>query len=263
MEAIKVVVHGASGKMGREVFSAVCSEPGLKLVGAVDLDVPSSTLDLPDGSGSVPLSDDLELILSERRPDVLVDFSIARATMPTVRLAVQHGVHLVIGTSGLKAEEISEIDKLARDHKVGAAVVPNFALGAVLMMHMAKIAARYLDSAEIIEQHHPAKADSPSGTAIATAEAMLKARGKPFLRPTEERASGSRGQEFDGIAVHSVRLPGVIARQAVLFGGPGETLSIEHNTVNRQCFMPGVILAIKGIVKHKGLVYGLDSLLGL
>ena len=263
MEALRVVVHGASGKMGQEVIRVVCAEPGLKLVGAVDLDVPQNTLSLPDGSGSVPFSSDLVSILKDCRPDVLVDFSIARAALPAARSAAKLGVHLVIGTSGLKPEEISEIDKLARTHQIGAAVVPNFAIGAVLMMYFSRIAARYFDFAEIVEGHHEKKVDSPSGTAIATARAMIEARGKPLLRPAKEKASGSRGQPVAGINIHSLRLPGLLARQEVLLGGPGETLSIKHNSISRQCFMPGVILAIKEIVTHKGLVYGLDSLLGL
>jgi 4-hydroxy-tetrahydrodipicolinate reductase len=262
MEPIRVVVHGASGKMGREVISAVCIEPSLELVGAVDLNPPSVALDLPDGSNIVPFSTDLEPILSQYQPNVLVDFSTAQATMSAVRCSVKHGIHLVIGTSGLKPEEINEIDRLAAEHKVGATVVPNFAIGAILMIHMAKIAAKYLGTAEIIEQHHPAKMDSPSGTALTTAKGMLEARGKPFIKPVSEH-SLSRGLDLDGIAVHSLRLQGIIAKQEVIFGAPGETLSIKHNTTDRQCFMPGVIMAIKEIGKHKGLVYGLDGVIGL
>ena len=263
METIKVVVHGASGKMGREVVSALCPEPDVKLVGAIDKDVPSSHLGLPDGSGSVPFSTNLEDILTSCKPDVLVDFTIAPATMPAVRSAVKHGVNLVIGTSGLTPKEIGEIDELARAHQVGAVVAPNFALGAVLMIHLAQLASKYLDYAEIIELHHHKKVDAPSGTAIATARAMLKARGRPFARPATNEASASRGKQVEGIAIHSVRLPGLLAQQEVLLGGAGQTLSIRHDTISRECFMPGVILAIKEVVKLKGLVYGLDSLLGL
>lgn len=263
MGTIKVVVHGASGKMGREVVSALCPDPDVELVGAIDKDAPSSHLDLPDGSGSVPFSTNLEHILTGCKPDVLVDFTIAPATMPAVRSAVKHGVNLVIGTSGLTPKEIGEIDELARAHQVGAVVAPNFALGAVLMIHLAQLASKYLDYAEIIELHHHKKVDSPSGTAIATAKAMLKARGRPFVRPAAKGDSASRGKQVEGIAIHSVRLPGLLAQQEVLLGGAGQTLSIKHATISRECFMPGVILAIKEVVKLKGLVYGLDSLLGL
>ena len=143
-------------------------------------------------------------------------------------------------------------------------VAPNFALGAVLMIHLAGIAARYLDHAEIIELHHHLKADAPSGTALATAKAMAVARGKPFHRPPETgKTSASRGEDVEGVTLHSVRLPGLLAHQEVLLGGPGQTLSIRHDTISRECFMPGVILAVREVVKRQGLVYGLDTLLGL
>ena len=259
MEPIRVAVRGASGKMGREVMAAVTGASGLELVGAVDLEPPLATIKLPDG---LSFSTDLDSLISEQKPDILVDFTVAGAVMPAVRAALRNGVRPVIGTSGLKQEEIDEIDQLACEYGLGAALVPNFALGAVLMIHMTKVASRYLDTAEIIETHHPAKLDAPSGTAIATAEGMLKARGKAFDKPFT-RDSQSRGQDYDGIAVHSLRLPGIIARQEVIFGGQGETLSIKHNSIDRKCFMPGVILAIREISKHEGLVYGLEGLLGL
>lgn len=265
MKPIKVVVHGAQGKMGREVVRAVWREPGMALVGAVELNPGSDHLSLPDGSsGGIPLSSDLESILERCRPDVLIDFSVAMAAMPAARTTACRGVNLVIGTTGLSAENINEIDRLATANKIGAVVAPNFALGAVLMIHLAKISARYLDYAEIIEMHHHLKADAPSGTAIATAEAMAAARGKPFSQPTQpQKPPGSRGQQVEGITIHSVRLPGIVARQEVLLGGPGQTLSLKHDAISRECYMPGVILATREVVKLKGLVYGLDSLLGL
>lgn len=264
MKPIKVVVQGALGKVGRVVINALCRESEIQVVGAVELHVSEDYLSLPDNSGSVPFSSNLEYILTSCRPDVLVDFTIAQATMPAVRVAVKQGVNLVIGTTGLTADELSEIDRLALAHKVGAVVAPNFALGAVLMIHLAKIAAKYLDYAEIIELHHNLKVDSPSGTALSTAKAMAAARGKPFKRPPEQKkTSASRGEQVEGVTIHSVRLPGLMAHQEVLLGGPGQTLSIRHDTINRECYMPGVILAIKEVVKQQGLVYGLDALLGL
>lgn len=264
MKPIKVVVQGAGGRVGRVLVDALCREPDVQLVGAVELEVADERLPLSDGSGDIPFSDDLGYILANCRPDVLVDFTIAKATMPAVRLAAGHGVNLVIGTTGLTDDEISEIDRLATAHEVGAVVAPNFALGAVLMMHLAKIAARYMDYAEIIELHHHRKADAPSGTALATAKALIKARGRPFGRVSEPaKASSSRGEQVEGIAIHSVRLPGLVAHQEVLLGGLGQTLSIRHDTIGRECYVPGVVLAIKEVVKHKGLIYGLDALLGL
>ena len=262
MKPIKVVVHGASGRVGQEIVKAVCREPEMRLVGAVDIKTTQDSLVLPDGSGAVPFSIDLEDILTRCRPEVLVDFSIAQAAMSAVRIATKQGVNLVIGTTGLTADNFDEIKRLTEANKVGAVVAPNFALGAVLMMHLAKVAAKYLDYAEIIELHHHQKADAPSGTALSTARAMATARGKPFLQPPGQ-TSESRGKQVEGAAIHSVRLPGLMAHQEVIFGAPGQTLSIRHDTINRECYMPGVMLAIKEVVKRQGLTYGLDALLGL
>ncbi len=264
MKPIRVVVQGALGRVGREVVNALCREPETQVVGAVELQVSEDYLPLPDGSGKVPFSSNLGHILTSCQPEVLVDFTTAQATMPAVRIAAKQGVNLVIGTTGLTADELSEIERLSITHQVGTVVAPNFALGAVLMMHLAKVAAKYLDYAEIIELHHHLKADSPSGTALATAKAMAEARGKPFSYPPEQgRTSGSRGEQVDGISIHSVRLPGLMAHQEVILGAPGQTLSIRHDTISRECYMPGVILAIKEVVKRQGLIYGLDALLNL
>ena len=264
MEPIKVVVQGALGRMGREVISALCRESETKVVGAVELQVAEEHLSLPDGSGAVPFSSNLDYILTSCQPDVLVDFTIAQAIMPAVRVATKHRVNLVVGTTGLTADELSEIDRLSLAHQVGAVVASNFALGAVLMIHLAKIAAKYLDHAEIIELHHHQKVDAPSGTALFTAKAMAMARGEPFYHPSEQgKTSASRGEQVEGVAIHSIRLPGLLSHQEVILGGPGQTLTIRHDTISRECFMSGIILAVKEVVKHKGLVYGLDTLLGL
>ena len=250
--------------MGQTLIGALSDEPATQVVGATELEVPGDRLLLPDGVSQVPFAADLNQILTTCRPDVLVVFTVAKATMPAVRLATERGVNLVIGTTGLSADDISEIERLATTHRVGAVVAPNFALGAVLMMHLAKICAKYLDSAEIIELHHDKKVDAPSGTALATAREMAAARDKPFQRPAEGgNAQPSRGAKIEDINIHSVRLPGLLAHQEVLFGAPGQTLSLRHDTISRECFMPGVILAVKEVVHRQGLVYGLDALLGL
>jgi len=260
---IRVAVHGALGRMGQQVIDAVCQEPEMEVAGAIDLRVDQDRLPLPHGSGTVPASSDLDSILATCKPDVMVDFSIARATMPAVRTAINQGVNLVIGTTGLTTDDIAEIERLSQERQVGAVVAPNFALGAVLMIHLAKVAARYFDYAEIIELHHHLKADAPSGTASATARAMAEARGKPFHLPKQTESLNSRGEQVEGISIHSVRLPGLMAHQEVLLGTSGQTLSIRHDTINRECYMPGVILAVKEVVKRKGLTYGLNALLGL
>ena len=260
---IKVVVNGAQGRMGWEVAKAVCREADLELVGAVELKAAPASLTLPDNSGSVPLSPDLAAILADCRPDVVVDFTTRDVAVKAARLCLEKGVNVVIGTTGLADDEVTEIGRLAQSRKVGAVVAPNFALGAVLMMHMAKLAARYFDHAEIIELHHHLKTDAPSGTAIMTARLMSEARGGSFSRPGADKALASRGGEINGITVHSVRLPGLVAHQEVLLGGLGQTLSIRHDSISRESFMPGVVLAIREVVKRQGLVYGLDTLLGL
>ena len=261
---IRVIVHGASGKVGQEVVKAVCTDPETELVGAVDLKAASDTLALPDGSGSVPFSTDLARLLEFSAADVMVDFSVAKASMPAIRTAANKGVNLVIGTTGFSAEEQAEMRQLAAANKTGIVIASNFALGAVLMMHLAKIAAKYMDYAEIIELHHHLKADAPSGTALSTAKAMAEARGKPFSRPQEPpKAQASRGEESGGIALHSVRLPGLMAHQEVILGAPGQTLIIRHDTINRECYMPGVMLAVKEVYKRREFISGLDTLLKL
>jgi 4-hydroxy-tetrahydrodipicolinate reductase len=232
------------------------------MVGGADLAAPADALALPDGSGSVPLSADLARILTDTRPDVMVDFTIASAAMPAVRVAAAAGVNLVVGTSGLTADDLDEIESLVRANNIGAVVTANFALGAVLMMHLAKIVAPHLDHAEIIELHHDRKVDAPSGTAATTARIMAEARGKPFMRP-EGSPAPSRGEIVDGVTVHSVRLPGLLAHQEVIFGASGQTLSIRHDTISRESFMPGVMLAVKEVVARRDLVRGLGILLGL
>jgi 4-hydroxy-tetrahydrodipicolinate reductase len=265
MKQITVVVNGALGKVGREIISGVSRDPALSLVGAVDIQATGDCLDLPDSGKKLPLARDLTSFLQICHPQVLVDFTIVEAAVAAARTAVKQGVNLVIGTTGISDSELKEIDKLAKANNVGVIVAPNFALGAVVLMHLAKIAAKYFDHAEIIELHHNQKVDAPSGTALATAKAMVQSRGKPFVHaPTKkENISGTRGGQVEGIAIHSVRLPGFVASEEVVFGGQGQTLSLRHDTINRECFVPGVILAIKEVINLKGLVFGLEKLLHL
>jgi 4-hydroxy-tetrahydrodipicolinate reductase len=263
MKPIKVAVHGALGKMGQTLVNALCREPGMQLVGATDIKATQDHLTLTDGSAKIPLSPELETMLNICQPQVVVDFSQAGAVMPLVQKAGEHGVNLVIGTTGLSADEIKAIDSLAKTKGIGIVIAPNFALGAVLMIHIAKIAGSYMDYAEIIELHHEGKLDAPSGTALSTAKAMAQARGKPFSTPQTKEKAESRGKQVEGISIHSVRLPGLLAHQEVILGGAGQTLTIRHDTSGRDCYMPGVMLAIREVIKQKGLIFGLDSLLGL
>ena len=221
-------------------------------------------LSLPDGSGSVPFSSELAAILKSCRPDVVVDFTVAKASMLAVRTCAENGVNMVIGTTGFTAGEISEMEALTKASNIGIVLAPNFALGAVLMMYLSRIAGKYFDHAEIIELHHDRKVDAPSGTSQMTARGMAEARGRSFLPPAVSgEDSPSRGRSIEGVNVHSVRLPGLMAHQEVILGGEGQTLRIRHDQISREAFMPGVILAVKEIVKSRRFTYGLDNLLGL
>ena len=265
MKPIRVLAHGALGKMGQAVINAVSRDPELDLIAAVDAKASRDQLPLPDGSGEIPLSDELETLIQSSKPDVIVDFTQHDATMPAIRIGTKHHVNFVIGTTGLSDTDLQEIDNITRQHDVGAVVVPNFSLGAILMMHLSKIAGKYFDYAEIIELHHEQKLDSPSGTAVATAKGMVESRGKGFIHPETQKQTlkGARGAEYEGIALHSVRSPGYMAHQEVILGSMGQTLKIRHDQISREGFGPGITMAVKEVVKSKGLILGLDKLMGL
>lgn len=262
--AIKVLVHGALGKMGREIIKGLSSDLDFTVVGGVDKKAAEDYLSISDGS-PVPLSTSLDLVLTKCQPQVMVDFSIAEAARAAVSVAAEKGINLVIGTTGLNEKDLEEIGRLCQKNHIGAVVSSNFTVGAALMVHLAKIAAKYFDYAEIIEMHHEQKADAPSGTSISTAQAMLKTRGKPFINIDikKETLAGTRGGQLEGIALHSLRMPGLMAHQEVILGEPGETLRIRHDTINRECYLPGIKRAIKEVVNRQGIIIGLDALLGL
>jgi len=261
---IRVLVSG-SGKMGREVLAAVCRADDLDPAGAVDLFAEGTRIALPDGSGSVPFGSDATALIKETRPDVAVDFSNAEWTPRLADAALAASVRLVIGTTGLPEMFLTELAAKCAERNLGAVVAPNFAIGAVLMQHMSALAAKYYDYAEIIELHHEGKADAPSGTSIATAKTMAATRNRPFVRPTTEKETvpGTRGSDVEGITIHSVRLPGLVAHQEVILGGTGETLRIRHDSLGRDSFLPGVMMAIRHVMEHPGLVIGAEQLLGL
>lgn len=238
--------------MGREVVAAVGAEPDLTLVAETDL------------------GDDLGDVLAQTRPVAVVDFSVPEAVLGNVETALAHGVVPIVGTTGLSPADVAFVRDLCRQHRLGALVAPNFAIGAILMMRFAQEAARYLPDAEIIEMHHEKKLDAPSGTAAKTAEMITEGRTgiAPTILPAEafEKIPGSRGGKGVGdVPVHSVRLPGFVASQIVIFGGPGQTLTLRHDSIDRKSFMPGVILAVRhvpALAKNGGeLVYGLENLL--
>lgn len=265
MGQLRVLVHGALGKMGQEVLRALCHDPELEPWAAVDIRAEGRSILLPDGARSIPLSPDLDAILSQYGADVMVDFSTAEATMAAVRAAAKHKVRMVIGTTGLSPEQVDEISNLCRREELGAVIASNFSIAAAVMIHSAKLAAKFFDHAEIIELHHEQKTDAPSGTALTTAKKMAEARGKPFVHAAAETESisGSRGAEFEGIAIHSVRLPGLLSHQEVILGAPGQTLRIRLDQIGREAFMPSVLLAIRKVTELKAAVVGLDGILGL
>lgn len=261
---IRVLVSG-SGNMGREVLAAASREPDLEPVGVVDFFAKEDHISMPDGKGLLPFGSDAAAIIARTRPDVVVDFTNAEWTPTLAKAAIEGGVRPVIGTSGLPDGFVGELAKSCEKAMLGGVIASNFALGAILMQHAAKTAARFFDSAEIIELHHDKKVDAPSGTSIATAKLMAEARGKPFERAKTERENipGTRGGEIEGVTIHSVRLPGHVAHQEVIFGGPGETLQVRHNSTDRISFMPGVVLAVREVMELDHLVIGLDRLVGL
>jgi 4-hydroxy-tetrahydrodipicolinate reductase len=240
----RVLVIGARGRIGSLVAKGVSAAEDLELAGAVDL------------------GDDLDAALATVRAEVAVDFTTPRCVFDNISSVLRHRVHAVVGTTGMDEDQLARLDALAREHDVACLVAPNFALGAVLMMRFAEEAARFYPWVEVVERHHEKKLDAPSGTASETARRIARSRKERPGEVTErESAPGARGGRVEEVAVHSMRLPGSIAHQEVWFGGPGETLVIRHDTVDREVFVPGVLLAVRRIHGFRGLVRGLEPLL--
>ena len=241
---IKVGVLGARGRMGSEVVKAITEASDLELVAALDL------------------GDSLDALVS-KGAQVVVDFTTPDSVMANLEFLIGKNIHAVIGTTGFDDARIAKIKSLLASSKSGVLIAPNFAIGAVLMMEFATKAAKYFESAEIIELHHPNKVDAPSGTAARTAELMSKSRKEAGLAPmpdaTTSSLDGARGATVGDIPVHSVRLRGLVAHQEVLLGGIGETLSIRHDSIDRVGFMPGVLLGVRQVVTHPGLTFGLEN----
>ena len=241
---IAVGVLGAKGRMGSEVCRAVEAAEDLDLVAALDV-----------GDDREPL----------RQAQAVVDFTTPDAVMDNLHWCIDAGLHVVVGTTGFDDDRISQVRAwLAGKPDAGALIAPNFGVGAVLMMRFAATAAPYFDSVEIVELHHPNKIDAPSGTARRTAELIAQAReGKRSPDATTQEIDGARGAEVDGVRVHAVRVAGLVAHQEVLLGGHGETMTIRHDSLSRESFMPGVLLGVRWVVDHPGLTVGLEGPLGL
>ena len=256
--SLKVGVLGAAGRMGQSVCSAVMQAESLELVAAVDL-VSDESEEMLEG---IPITQEISDFF-KAEVDVAVDFTIAEASKNNLPLLAEEGIDVVVGTSGLSDQDFSIIEK--KFNESSCLIVPNFAIGAVLMMHFASIAAPWFNTAEIIEYHHNQKKDSPSGTAIATAERMSSASNQWDEDPTiNESIAGSRGAKLKGIPIHAVRMKGMVAHQEVIMGSIGQTLTIRHDSPDRESFMPGVLLAVQGVASlPNGLTIGLEKLLGI
>ena len=253
---IKVGVIGAAGRMGATVCNAVAADPDLELVAVVDPGSPGST------THGLTIAKDLRA-LADAHVDVAVDFTIADASRVTLPWLAMHSIHAVVGTTGFTQTDLDNFKQTFTNSN--CIIAANFAIGAVLLMRFAEMASPFFDTAEIIEIHHDAKADSPSGTAVATAQRMAAASSEWAKDPTTHEAiPGARGAKGPAnIPIHAVRMRGVVANQEVILGTQGQTLTIRHDTTDRASFMPGVVLACKKIAEHKGLTLGLDSFLGI
>lgn len=246
---IRIGVLGARGRMGQEVCKAISLASDLDLVAEIDL------------------GDSLE-VLTERNVEVVIDFTNPDAVMENLKFAISHGIHAVVGTTGFDKTRLDSIKELLQSYpKIGVLVAPNFALAAVLMMQFSATAARYFESVEIIEMHHPEKADAPSGTATRTAELINEARADANLSAMPDKTAkslpGARGAKVGEVQIHSIRLRGLVAHQEVLFGDKGDLLTIRHDSLDRSGFMPGVLLAVRKIGSRPGLTVGLENYLEL
>ncbi len=262
MASISVVVNGATGKMGTETVAAISGQGDLSLVGATCLRDRGPALSLPNGD-QVPLSTNLEELIARTKPDVMVDFTNAGACMEAASVGAAHSINLVLGSSGLNQDHLKQLDALASDRNIGIIVAPNFALGAVVLKRLVEQAAPYFDYVDIIEAHHEAKIDSPSGFALAMARSLGDQKQFKRNQAEKENLPETRGGEYNGVTVHSIRMPGRSAHHEVIFGAPGQTLSLRHDTLGRDCYMPGVLRCIREVVKQPGLVIGLENILGL
>ncbi|ALF27387.1 4-hydroxy-tetrahydrodipicolinate reductase [Streptococcus intermedius] len=254
--SIKVIIAGFKGKMGQAAYKMVTEDNTLEVVGLLD------PLTSQKEVAGVPVFNQKEDLIG-LEADVWVDFTTPKVAYEHTRFALEHDFAPVVGTTGFTSDEIEELIELSRKRELGGLIAPNFAVGAVLLMQFAAQAAKYFPNVEIIELHHDQKKDAPSGTAIKTAELISKVRPQKPQGAMDEKEvlPGARGAELDGMRIHSVRLPGLVAHQEVIFGGQGDGLTLRHDSYDRQSFMTGVNLGIKEVVNKKELVYGLEYLL--
>jgi 4-hydroxy-tetrahydrodipicolinate reductase len=261
----KVIMTGINGKMGKAILSGIIKEPDIEVIGGIDINYQENNAPTIEGIGklSIPISNNLLHMVTEKKPDIMIDFTTPQAVMGNIRIAVENNVACIVGTTGLTDYDIKEITLLTERFKTPVLIAPNFAIGAVLMMRFAKEASRYFPHVEVIEKHHDQKIDAPSGTAIKTLELMAMERTSTRQGAINEveKIPSSRGGDFQGMRVHSVRLPGFVAHQEVIFGNQGQILTIRHDSISRESFIPGVLLAIRNIKQLEGVVYGLENIM--
>ena len=265
MSEITVAVNGVLGRMGSTVLGAVEQEPGMVPVGGVDLFARAKTTVATSDGVELPLATDLEALFGTVKPDVVIDFTNAEGGTTAMRTCIANGVRCVSGSTGISSEELSAIGDRASKAGVGVISASNFALGCVVLIHLVRIASSYFDYADVIESHHEMKIDAPSGTALSIVQAMLDGKGNDFDQNIVEKEllTGTRGGSVGGINVHSARMPGRVARHEVVFGALGQTLTLLHDSVDRNSFMPGVMLAVRRVMDEKSMIVGLDKVLGL
>lgn len=265
MNKIKVIIAGPRGKMGREAVKLVHETEGFELVSVLDIKHDGKRLSDIEGFShiDVPIYTDALSCIHNSEADVFLDLTTPAFGYLHTKMALENGVRPVVGTTGFTMEQLAELKQLANEKKIGCLIAPNFAIGAVLMMKFAQMAAKYFSDVEIIEMHHDQKLDAPSGTAVKTAEMIAAVREqKQQGHPNEEETlAGARGADYNGMHIHSVRLPGLVAHQEVLFGLPGQTLTIRHDSFNRASFMSGVKISIETVLHLDTLVYGLENIL--
>jgi len=259
---IRVGVVGAMGKMGKEVINAICADEEFELVCAVDI---NNVDGMVCAKSEIRIIGDLKSAIQISKPDVMIDFTQPKYVFDNAKVCLENGVRPVIGTTGLTDEQIAELKRMAESKGLGCLIAPNFSTGAVLMMMFAKQAAKYFDNAEIIELHHNQKKDAPSGTAIKTALMMSETGKMTFTKGNceeTETIEGSRGgKSYSDIHIHSIRMPGYIASQEVIFGASGQIFKIRHDSMDRQCYMAGVTLAINYVAENNNFVYGLENIM--
>lgn len=242
---IRVLVNGAFGRMGQLTTKAITAHPNLELIGQTGREY------------------DLKQAIKDSKADVVVDFTHPEAVFKNTEIILDAGARPVIGTTGLKSDQVKALQKIASAAKIGGVIAPNFSMGAVLVMKAAREMAKYMPHMEIIEMHHEAKIDSPSGTAMRAAEMMAESTSNPnaLINELRETIPGARGAMLKGIPIHSVRLPGMLAHLEVLFGSPGETVTLRHDSIDRECYMPGICLACEKVMNIDRLAYGLEEIL--